>query len=225
MVGFVNTPWSLAYAAGYLFATLLAAGGMLPKGSRAAELERDWDIRCCLQRQDLAHPFFIIELHGTAYPVGNLFVTTPTGATIGFDPAMQAFHRPVREGLYALGPRPQPRTDAPTWNHDRYVVLLRQRLFAEGRITYQSIYQPKHADGRYTLAPGIYTVRVIGIAAGVYTLRFYPFGLDAGAAAEFSAVRITAGEQHEYVFEGEAVAPIVDKPPVKAAPLAVERVR
>lgn len=175
--------------------------------------EHEWDIRCCLQQQDLAHPYyFIVELHGTAHPVGHLSVVTPSGAKIGFDPAAQAFYwpDPFGEGFYALGPRPQPRIDAPTWNHDRYIVLRRQE---------------EQIRVHYALVRGTYTVRVIGIAPGTYTLRFYPFGLAAGAAAEFRAVRIEKGEQHEYVFEGQAVPPIINKPPVKAVPLAVKRVQ
>ena len=166
--------------------------------------EFDRDLSCCLQEAHLRE-HVIIALETEEQPIGHMALTTPENIQIGINlNDIQYFIPPKKQGIYALGPRPNTSIMEKKWDFSRYIVLFKRIDTSHGYFQYEKLNRHKENDSKYKLPYGKYKLQIKGTHPGNYKIIIYPNGIDDSTTALYSSrdntTQIKTDELHTILF-------------------------
>lgn len=173
-------------------------------GAQQPYHERDRDLRCCFSQWHLQN-HVVIALDSGKQAIAHLHLLTPEGARLGVDAKdTQYLHTPRRQGVYAMGPRPNKPVISSEWDFSRYLVLLRQWTDAQGRRQFEDLGRPLPANVNASLPAGRYQLSIIAHHDGNFSVTLYANGKnDPSTALRWpleGSNHIKAGQRHEIIF-------------------------
>ena len=149
-----------------------------------ADVEWDWEVRCCFSEDDI-RDVFLISLSPLLKPVAEMKLETPDGRTYGYEEKSKRFYPPSYTVIYSSLEHSMP-IKMSEWNH-----------FRDRRFVINSVLE------------GNYQVSVYGIRDGEYSLTFrrkgaYRVGpsIKMSGDDELLSSTIKRGEIHIYRLSG-----------------------
>ena len=118
----------------------------------------DRDIRCCFTKKQL-NQHIVIKLESDTQNIAKINIITPQSKIIGVNMSDTNYiYPPIKQGVYAYGPRPHKPIDSEKWDFEKYLVIFRSWRNKNGILLYERLGKPEKDKGK--LVSGVYTLNI-----------------------------------------------------------------